>query len=153
MPGSDTVTVGVSSADGGAGAPGSFTVTTAGLPVITAPASAIIVQGYGSSPQISIAEPGAVADETFTVTISDSEGLLWASGDNVTGLDSTSLTISGSLADVDSRNLDGHGSVHRARFDLGSSRRQPRQHGKRVDRRHSCALGPAIQRPHATDSC
>ena len=50
---------------------------------------------------MSLSESGALADETFTVTLSDTTGDLSASGAGVSGAGAHSLTISGSLAQVD----------------------------------------------------
>src|SRR5262249_47115735 len=46
------------------------------------------------------AEPGNVSGETFTVTIGDTNGLFSAVGNAVTGSGSNSLSITGSLSDV-----------------------------------------------------
>ncbi len=102
-PGSDTVVVSASSSDGGATSPETFTVVTSAPPVIAAPPSAIAVEGeaYPIS-GISISDPLAADDETFSVTLADAAGLLAATGSGVSGSGTTSLTISGSLSQVNS---------------------------------------------------
>jgi hypothetical protein len=49
---------------------------------------------------VGLAESGTTAGETFTVTLSDTAGRLAASGSGLSGSGTTSLTISGSLAQV-----------------------------------------------------
>ena len=49
---------------------------------------------------VSLSESGALAGETFTVTLSDTTGDLSATGTAVSSASTHSLTISGSLAQV-----------------------------------------------------
>ena len=77
------------------------------VPLISAPAAATITQGRATVISgVSLSENGAGAGETFTVTLADISGALLATatggGDVVSGNGSTSLTIAGSLAEVNS---------------------------------------------------
>jgi hypothetical protein len=75
--------------------------STGATPILTAPASAIVQQSQATAlTGISLAELGAAATTSFTVTLTDSTGLLTASGSGITGSGSDSLTIEGSLATV-----------------------------------------------------
>ena len=68
---------------------------------ITAPTSATV--GVGEPDPISgvnLVESPITADESFTVTLSDTNGLLSVTGTDVSGLNTTSLTITGTLNDV-----------------------------------------------------
>jgi serralysin len=77
--------------------------TDVGVPTLTAPLSATVNQGAPTPiAGLSLAEIANVAGETFTVTLADTNGLLSATGTGVTGSGTTSLTISGSLATVNS---------------------------------------------------
>ena len=77
--------------------------TDIGAPTLTVPASATVNQGAASPiAGLSLAEIANVAGETFTVTLADTNGLLSATGTGVTGSGTTSLTITGSLATVNS---------------------------------------------------
>ena len=77
--------------------------TAVGNPTFTAPATITISPGtLALIAGISLAEVGTVANETFTVTLSDTFGLLSATGTGVSGSGTTSLTISGTLAAVNS---------------------------------------------------
>ena len=72
-------------------------------PRLTAPASATVNQGAPTLiAGLSLAEVASVASETFTVMLADTNGLLSATGTGVTGSGTTSLTITGSLATVNS---------------------------------------------------
>jgi hypothetical protein len=76
-------------------------------PVISAPAAATVSQGQATAISgISLSESGNTAGETFTVTLADTNGALSATatggGDVVSGSGTTSLAISGSLAQVNS---------------------------------------------------
>ena len=100
-PGTDTITLSAQDGFGNVALDVTIPVTIASNPVITAPASVSLGQGQpGAVGAVSISEPGAAPDETFTVTASDTNGLLNASGTGVTGTGTTSLTIAGSLAQV-----------------------------------------------------
>ena len=98
--GSDTISLGVTDSLGNNGA-SSISVTTAGLPVLTAPPSETL--GLGQTLSISgtsLAETGAAASEIFTITLTDTNGLLSATGSGVSGSGSKALTIAGTLAQV-----------------------------------------------------
>ena len=77
--------------------------TDVGPPTLTTPLSATVNQGAPTLiAGLSLAEIANVAGETFTVTLADTNGLLSATGTGVTGSGTTSLTITGSLATVNS---------------------------------------------------
>ncbi len=82
--------------------------STGNAPVITAPTTLTV--GVGKSDAItgvSLSETGNTTGETFTVTLGDTNGLLSANtaatggGGTITGSGSTSLTITGTLGQVD----------------------------------------------------
>ena len=100
--GSDTITLNASDSNGGAATPAAIAVTVNGAPAITAPTSAVAGQGQASAiAGISVAESGNTSgSETFTVVVSDAAGLLSASGGGISGAGTTSLTLTGSLAQV-----------------------------------------------------
>src|SRR6185312_7972207 len=79
-------------------------VTVNGLPSVTAPASASVGVNHASAISgVSLSESGSMDGETFTVTLTDTNGALSASnvgGAAVAGAGTTSLTISGSLTAV-----------------------------------------------------
>ena len=107
-PGSETVTVGASSTYGGAGTSAPFTALTAGTPVITAPAAATVVVGQTDPISgVSINESPAIPGETFTAVVADTNGVLaantgalWGGGTITPSNGSTTLTIAGSLDEV-----------------------------------------------------
>jgi serralysin len=77
--------------------------TDVGAPTLTAPLSATVNQGAPTLiAGLSLAEIANVAGETFTVTLADTNGLLSATGTGVSGAGTTSLTITGALATVNS---------------------------------------------------
>jgi serralysin len=77
--------------------------TDVGAPTLTGPLTATVNQGAATPiAGLSLAEIANVAGETFTVTLGDTNGLLSATGTGVTGSGTTSLTIAGSLATVNS---------------------------------------------------
>ena len=76
-------------------------MTTNGLPVIAAPATATVKQGKGTAiAGVSLSESGDTAGETFTAVLSDTNGLLSAKGKGITGSGTTTLTVTGSLTQV-----------------------------------------------------
>ena len=95
----DTIAVSTSDSFGNTAAQQQIAVTVNGPPQINAPSTLISVQGTPSALSVSVAEPGNVSGETFTVAVSDSNGLLSALGSTVTGSGSTNLSITGSLTD------------------------------------------------------
>jgi hypothetical protein len=100
--GSDTITINASDSFGNNAAPQQIAVTVNALmPVITAPALITVNQGNaGTIVGVRLAEANSVDGETFTVTLSDMNGVLTASGTGVSGAGTTSLSITGSLAQV-----------------------------------------------------
>ena len=100
---SDTIVVNAGDSDGGKAAPANILVTVNGVPVIAAPSGVAVQEGVASPiGGISLSEPGNTAGETFTVALGDVNGLLSASGAGVSGAGTTSLSITGSLAQVNS---------------------------------------------------
>ena len=77
--------------------------TDVGAPTLTVPPSTTVNQGATTLiAGLSLAEIANVTGETFTVTLADKNGLLSAIGKGVSGSGTTSLTISASLATVNS---------------------------------------------------
>ncbi len=71
------------------------------MPVLTVPAPVTLTQGFAKSiAGISLAEVGNTVGESFTVTVADSTGILSATGAGVAGAGTKSLTITGTLAQV-----------------------------------------------------
>jgi hypothetical protein len=100
---SDTITINAGDSNGATAGPSSIVVTVNTAPVLTAPAAKVIgVSKATPIPGGSLAETGNTSGETFSVTLSDSNGLLsvTAGGATLTGNGSKSLTISGSLSVV-----------------------------------------------------
>ncbi len=82
---------------------GGIAVGVNGRPVLAAPAAATVAVGQATTiAGVSLAESGTTTGEIFTVTLSDTAGLLTANGAGVTltGAGTTSLTISGALPQV-----------------------------------------------------
>ena len=70
---------------------------------ITAPAAATVGVGRAEAiPGVSLSQSPTTSGETFTVTLSDTNGLLSATGTGVSGTGTTSLTINSSLSQVNS---------------------------------------------------
>jgi hypothetical protein len=70
---------------------------------ITGPAAATVGQGQATAISgVNLSESGNTAGETFTVTLADANGALSATGSGVSGDGTTSLTITGSLTQVNS---------------------------------------------------
>ncbi len=83
---SDTITVAASDSLSNTATPKTISVTTNGLPVISAPASATVNQGVSTAVSpVSLSETGTTTGENFSVTLSDGAGLLlgeqWRRGD------------------------------------------------------------------------
>jgi hypothetical protein len=77
--------------------------TDVGFPTLTAPPSATVNQATATLiAGVNLAEIGNATGETFTVTLKDTTGTLSATGTGVSGSGTTSLTIAGSLATVNS---------------------------------------------------
>jgi hypothetical protein len=100
--GTDTITLNSTDTRGGYAAPLTIAVSVNAPPSITVGGAQILSQGITAAISgISIADPDAgSANETLTVTIADTVGLLSATGAGVSGSGTTSLTITGSLSDV-----------------------------------------------------
>jgi hypothetical protein len=74
-----------------------------GMPMINAPATAMVQAGQpGAIGGVSISESPVTSDETFMVTLNDTNGALSVTGPGVLGSGTTSLTITGSLDQVNS---------------------------------------------------
>jgi hypothetical protein len=100
-PGSDTLTLAATESNGANTGPLSVAVTTNGPPSLAAPAKSQVTLGAASAVAgFSLSETGATAGESFTVTLTDANGLLSASGSGITGAGTTKLAITGSLSQV-----------------------------------------------------
>ncbi len=105
-PGSDTISLNVTDSYGNSATQETITVTANGIPVITVPGPETIGAGQTSAIHgISLSESGNTSGETFSATISDTNGLLSVTGEGggvVSGLGTTSLTITGvTLSELD----------------------------------------------------
>src|SRR5208282_981279 len=101
--GSDTIAISASDSNGGTASQQSIAVTVNWPPVIAAPATATVPQNLSTVINgVSLSETGNTAGETFTVTLSDANGNLAATGIGVAGSETTSLTLTGSLSQVNS---------------------------------------------------
>ena len=76
------------------------TIQAAQPPQVTVSSPAIAVQGIASTLSVSVADASAYTGEIFTATISDGSGVLAASGNGVSGSGGTTLTIAGTLSDI-----------------------------------------------------
>jgi hypothetical protein len=101
---SDTITINASDSIGGHATPATIAVTVNGPPVIAATPTATVVQNQATwIGGVNISESGNTSGgETFMVILSDAHGDLRATGVGVSGSGTTSLTITGSLAEVNS---------------------------------------------------
>jgi hypothetical protein len=98
---SDTITLAATDSFGNAATAATIAVTVNGLPVLTAPATATVGVGKaGAISGLSLSETGNTTGETFTVKLTDTNGLLSATGTGVSGAGTKALTITGSLAQV-----------------------------------------------------
>jgi hypothetical protein len=102
----DTINITASDSLGDTAAPAAIAVTVNPVSLtlaITAPASATVGQNSRTAISgVSLSEAGSSTGEIFTVTLSDTNGLLSAKGAGVSGSGATKLTISGSLSQVNS---------------------------------------------------
>ncbi len=103
--GADTVDLNATDTLDGVATQQSVGVTVNGLPTLSVPSSVSVKQSTALTigTGFSIAETGNTTGETFTVKLTDTNGLLSAGtglGATVSGNNSTSLTISGSLINV-----------------------------------------------------
>ncbi len=100
--GSDPITISAVDSFGNAAAGKAIAVTVNGAPAITAPSIWTTALSQASPLNgVGVTESGNPSGDSFTVTVSDTTGLLSATGAGVLGAGTTSLTISGSLAQVD----------------------------------------------------
>ena len=98
--GSTTIVVNATDSLGDSAGPVDIAVSALG-PVIDAPPTLTLTFDQAAAiPGVSLTDTANVANETYTVTLSDAHGLLSATGDNVAGDATTALTITGSLTDV-----------------------------------------------------
>ncbi len=98
---SDTITLNATDSFGNSAAQQQVSVTVNALPVISAPTTATVSLSQSTAISgISVSEIGNVTSETFTVTLADTNGLLSATGAGVSGSGTTSLTITGSINQV-----------------------------------------------------
>ena len=99
---SDAIAINVSDSNGGAAATASIAVTVNGSPVITVPGAQTVGQGVATTiAGVAIAESGNTNGETVTLTLSDTTGLLYATGTGVAGAHTATLTLSGTFTQVD----------------------------------------------------
>jgi hypothetical protein len=100
---SDTITINASDNNGRTATPTQIAVTVNGLPIITAPALVGVAVGQATAINgVTLSESGDTSNETFTVALTDTSGDLSARGTGVSGSGTTSLTITGSLNQVNS---------------------------------------------------
>src|SRR4029077_7748731 len=111
--GADTITVNASDSFGNVATAKTIAVTANGAPVITVPGAQTVSVGAATAiAGVGVSESGNTSGETFTVTLSDSAGVLTATGGaqsnsghtlTFTGLSLTALnTDLGTLSDTDS---------------------------------------------------
>ena len=99
--GSDPITLTATDSFGNRATTQTIAVTASGGPVLTVPGAQTIALNHATAiAGVSLAESGSTGDETFTVTLTDTHGLLSASGQGVSGSGTTKLTITGSLEQV-----------------------------------------------------
>ncbi len=102
---SDTLTLNATDSFGNTATQQQIAVTVNGPPVVSVTSPVTVVQGQSTAVAgVSLAESGntTTSGETFTVTLVDTNGLLSATGTGVSGTGTTSLTITGSLSQVNS---------------------------------------------------
>ena len=100
-PGTDTVTFAAQDAAGDKAQSTNIAITTVASPTIGAPASEAVTQNsIAALSGFSVGETGSLPYESFTVTVSDTSGLLSATGSAAAGLGATSITVIGSLSQV-----------------------------------------------------
>ncbi len=105
---SDTITLNAGDGFGNHATAATIAVTVTSGPVIAAPTTLTVGVGEAETiAGVSLSESGSTPSESFTVTLSDSHGSLSANtsatggGGTITGSPSTSLTIAGTLGQVD----------------------------------------------------
>ncbi len=99
--GADTISISASDSLGGEAPPAMIGVTANGPPAVTAPSKLTTSPGQETAiAGVRLSESGDTTGETFNVTLADTAGLLSATGAGVSGSGTTSLTITGSLDQV-----------------------------------------------------
>lgn len=102
-PGSDTITLNATDSLGNSATPKTIDVTVAGLPSMTVPGPQTLALNKATLiSDVSLSEFGNTSGETFTVTLTDTHGVLSATGSGITGSGTTNLTINGTLSQVNS---------------------------------------------------
>ncbi len=96
----DAITLTASDGFGNTAAQAIGVTVSALAPVIAVPGAQTLVQGNAAISGVSLSETGAFSGENFTVTLTDTYGDLSASGSGVSGSGTTSLTVTGTLAQV-----------------------------------------------------
>ena len=102
----DSISITASDGNGGEAVPRSIELDVNASPAIAVPGAQLLQQGVAQAlGGITIADADSLAGESYTVMLSDTSGLLTASagpggGGSITGSGTTSLTISGTLAQV-----------------------------------------------------
>jgi hypothetical protein len=103
--GTDTITLNASDSFGNAAAQQTIGVTVNGSPLLTVPGAQTLPSGVATAISgVTLTESGSTGSpESFTATLSDTNGKLTvtANGANLTGNGTTSVTIAGSLTQVD----------------------------------------------------
>ena len=140
----DTITVNATDTNGGSAPAASVAVTVNGVPAITASTSATVQQNQATAVTgVSVSETGntTTSGETFTATLTDTNGVLSTTGTGVSGSGTTSLTISdATLAQLNadlSTLTDTDGSTA-AGFDRRQCQGQLRQRGGGKEHRCRC---------------
>jgi hypothetical protein len=103
--GPDPIAITASDSNGGVATPASLGVTVTGPPTVAGPTSASVRQNQASAINgLSVAESGASATETFTVTLKDTNGQLaetaTGTGATIGGQGTSTLTVTGTLTQV-----------------------------------------------------
>ncbi len=99
--GPDPITITTTDSFGNAAASKSIAVTVNGAPVIGAPSIWTTATGQASPVNgVGLTESGNPSGDSFTVTLVDAAGVLSATGAGISGSGTNSLTITGSLAQV-----------------------------------------------------
>ncbi len=100
--GSDSIVVNATDSLGNTAPVSTIAVTvTAQTLSILAPSTLTVTAGAATSVVgVSLSEPGSIAGETFTALLTDTTGVLTATGPGVSGSGTAALTVTGSLAQV-----------------------------------------------------
>jgi hypothetical protein len=99
--GSNAIEVTATDSNGGAATAAKIAVAVSGKPAISAPASVALSAGVARSiTGLRVTEADATTGETFTVTLTDTSGVLTATGAGVTGSGTKTLTLVGAISRV-----------------------------------------------------